>query len=237
VFVTGSAKASEDSAISVPPGLARLAVVTTPDQPAYLRIDQLELTQTFQNPGSPVISSDGGKNAIVWVLDSNAPRTAPLQGPGAPQPILYAFDALSLQLLWRSTPGSLAPSGKYNEPTVVGGMVFVGTDRIEAFGVGRKIAERLVSHVGAERNERHSAGAAEESKAEGAHLFASRCASCHESGQPGIPPPARLATLGVERIVSALAEGLMRDMAAGLSAAQMDAIAAYLAHAQDGSER
>jgi len=135
VFVTGSTKRSEDLSVSAPPGLARLKIVTTPGRPAYLRLDQLENTQTLQNPGSPIVTSHGGADAIVCVLDTNAARSAPLYGPTAPQPILYAFDALSLKLLWKSRPGVLFTSGKYNEPAVVNGVVFVGTDRIQAFGL------------------------------------------------------------------------------------------------------
>lgn len=135
LFVTGSAKQAEDSPVSVPPGLARVEIITRPGQPAYLEIDQLEQTQTFYNPGSPVVSSHGGKGAIVWVLDMGAPRTAALWGENAPRPVLYAFDALGLKLLWKSEPGALNTSGKYNEPTVARGVVFVGTDRIEAFGL------------------------------------------------------------------------------------------------------
>jgi outer membrane protein assembly factor BamB len=123
----------------VPPGLARLEIVTTPGQPAYLQVDQLEQTHTLHNPGSPIVTSNGGNDAIVWVLDTNAKKSAPLHGPDSPQPVLYAFDALSFRLLWKSEPAALSTSGKYNEPTVVRGTVFVGTDRIQAFGVrGRR---------------------------------------------------------------------------------------------------
>jgi hypothetical protein len=136
VYITGSRKRGEDFSVSTPPGLAKLRIVTSPGQPAYLHIDQLEQTQTFQNPGSPIVtSSRGGKEAIVWVLDMNAPEQSTLYGPHAPQPILYAFDAMNLKLLWKSLPGILFPSGKYNEPTVANGAVFVGTDRIQAFGL------------------------------------------------------------------------------------------------------
>jgi len=136
VYITGSSKRGEDFSVSTPPGLAKLKIVTSPGQPAYLHIDELEQTQTFQNPGSPVVtSSRGGKDAIVWVLDANAPKSSPLYGTHAPQPILYAFDAMNLKLLWKSLPGVLLPSGKYNEPAVVNGTVFVGTDRVQAFGL------------------------------------------------------------------------------------------------------
>jgi hypothetical protein len=135
LYVTGSSKQEDGSSVSTPPGLVRVKIVTSPGQSAYLHIDQRELTQTFQNPGSPIVTSSGGKNAIVWVLDINTPRSATLYGTHAPQPILYAFDALSLKLIWKSDPGDLFPSGKYNEPTVVNGVVYVGTDRIQAFGL------------------------------------------------------------------------------------------------------
>jgi hypothetical protein len=136
VYITGTSKGGADFSVSAPPSLAKLKIVTSPGQPAYFRIDQLEQTQIFQNPGSPVVTSGpGGKNAIVWVLDTNAPKSSPLYGSYAPQPILYAFDAMNLELLWKSSPGVLLPSGKYNEPTVVNGAVFVGTDRVQAFGL------------------------------------------------------------------------------------------------------
>ncbi len=136
VYISGSSKRGGDFSVSTPPGLAKLKIVTSPGQPAYLHIDQLEQTQTFQNPGSPIVtSSRGGKDAIVWVLDMNAPKSSTLYGTHAPQPILYAFDAINLKLLWKSLPGVLLPSGKYNEPAVVNGAVFVGTDRVQAFGL------------------------------------------------------------------------------------------------------
>jgi len=134
LFVTGTTRQQEGSAVAVPPGLARLRVITEPGKPAYLRVDQLETTVTMENPGSPVVTSNASKDAIVWVLDENAPRRAKLIGPNAPHPVLYAFDALTLKLLWRSADGELETSGKYNEPATARGTVFVGTDRVVAFG-------------------------------------------------------------------------------------------------------
>jgi hypothetical protein len=134
LFVTGSSKRSTLSGVSIPPGIAKLEIVKSARDAAYLCTSVLESTQTFQNPGSPIVSSDGSDSAIVWVLDANAPRTAVLYGPHAPQPVLYAFDAQYLHPLWKSDPGVLFPSGKYNEPTVVNGKVYVGTDRLQVFG-------------------------------------------------------------------------------------------------------
>jgi hypothetical protein len=135
LFVTGSTKAAADSTVSVPPSLARLRIVTHPGRSAYLAVDQVERDSILENPGSPIVTSHRSRSAIMWVLDENAPRTRPLNGNESPQPVLYAFDALSLKLLWRSEPGALHSSGKYNEPTIARGTVFVGTDRIQAFGL------------------------------------------------------------------------------------------------------
>lgn len=133
IFVTGNTKKEAASTTNVAPSLARLKIMSAPGRSAWLAVDQLERTLVFENPGSPVVTSNGSRDAVVWVLDPNARRSALLVGDGAPQPVLYALDALTLKLLWKSEPGQLHPSGKYNEPTFARGTVFVGTDRIQAF--------------------------------------------------------------------------------------------------------
>jgi hypothetical protein len=112
-----------------------LKIVTSPGAPAYLTVDQYENTLAFLTPGSPIVTSNGSSNAIVWLLVANVTRSQSLVGPGVPQPILYAFDASTLQLLFTSTTGQLNVGGKYNTPAVARGVVFVGTDRIQAFGL------------------------------------------------------------------------------------------------------
>jgi len=138
IYVSGASKTGEFFNTSAPPGLARVAVVTSPDAPAHLKVDKLETTTTFKNAGSPVISSNGGKDAIVWMVDQNAARTVNIFGAGATQPILYAFDAVTLKTIWKTEPGVLHPTGNYSEPTVADGLVLVGTDRLQAFGVQGK---------------------------------------------------------------------------------------------------
>jgi len=238
LFVTGSAKSGANLTVSVPPGLARLEIVTSPATPAYLRVDQLEQTQTFQNPGSPVVTSDGSRDPIVWILDANAPRTAPLYGETIPQPILYAFDALDLKLLWKSAPGQLATSGKYNEPTIVRGTVFVGTDRIEAFALNAPPVSQQAPEPSpavtpaapdaAKDTTDAKEPAADTEREEGVRLYEQRCAMCHDSGQAGIPTRAHLATLSLKKIVFTLQYGAMQNQAFGLSAAQLHALAQYL---------
>lgn len=135
LFVTGNTKKDAASTANVAPSLARLKVMTTRGRPAWLAVEQLEKTLALENPGSPIVTSNGSRDAVVWVLDPNARRSALLVGDEAPQPVLYAFDAMTLRLLWRSAPGQLRASGKYNQPAIARGTVFVGTDRIQAFGM------------------------------------------------------------------------------------------------------
>jgi hypothetical protein len=135
LFVSGATKAAVDSSTPVPPSLARLKVVTPAGAPAYLAIDATERTLAFINPGSTVVSSSGADGAVVWVLDENAQRVTSLADPAAPHPILYAVDARTMTPLWRSAPRELAVGGKYSTPLVARGLVIVGTDRLQAFGL------------------------------------------------------------------------------------------------------
>jgi mono/diheme cytochrome c family protein len=231
VFVTGSAKTGPKLDVSTPPGLARLEIVTAQGRPAFLKIDQLEGTQTFHNPGSPVVTSNGGRDAIIWVLDSNAPRTTPLVGPNAPRPVLYAFDALTFELLWKSAPGELATSGKYNEATVVRGLAIVGTDRIQAFGrqtvppSARPVFPPVFAAAAVSAPKRVvDLALAQVGKA----VFDVRCVVCHNSGQPGIPPVATISRLDSVKVVETLRNGIMKPQATGLTERDFGAIAAYL---------
>lgn len=133
LFVSGSTKEAVGVARNVPPSLARLRVVLTPGAPAWLAVDGTNMSSTFINPGAPVVSSHGPDDAIVWVLDENTLRTASLQEPGTPRPILYAMDAATTGTLWQST--DLEVGGKYSTAVVAHGTVIVGTDRLRAFGL------------------------------------------------------------------------------------------------------
>ncbi|MDA0196672.1 MAG: hypothetical protein O2887_18470 [Bacteroidetes bacterium] len=233
VFVTGSAKTGEKVDISIPPGLARLEIVTAPGQPAYLRVDQLEVTQTFHNPGSPIVTSSGGRDAIVWVLDTNAPRTTPLRGRNAPHPVLYAFDALTFKLLWKSAPDELASTGKYNEPAIARGVVYVGTDRIQAFGL---LPSDQASHpIFPTPFKTYAEKAIVDPKIleAGRTILMERCISCHVSGQPGIPTLDIISKLEGSVIVDALMNGSMAPQAVGLSETDAQAIAAFLNEISD----
>lgn len=141
LFATGSTKAGAESTETIAPTFVRLAVMTGPGEPAYLAVDRKNMTEVFLNPGSPFVSSNGSRDAIVWVLDMNAMKSVSVWDKEAPpQPVLYALDAESLQVIWKSADGELPTSGKYNEPAVVNGQVIIGTDRIMVFGL-RKDSE------------------------------------------------------------------------------------------------
>jgi hypothetical protein len=102
-------------------------------------VEASQNTFGFLSPGSPWVTSDGPNNAIVWILVANVARGDSLADPNAPHPILYALDPETLQALWISTPSMLNVGGKYNAPAFGHGMVFVATDRIQAFGVNRGV--------------------------------------------------------------------------------------------------
>lgn len=223
LIVTGSSKAAPGSPISVAPSLARLAVETSPTP--HLRVAQAEPELIFHNPGSPIVSSKpDGRDAIAWVLDENARRSAPLAGANAPAPVLYAVDAITLRQLWQSVPGELGTSGKYNEPIVVRGQVIVGTDRIQAFGLGGTRAKlRVAPDIGI-RPEPVDDGR----QVDGAAIYRQRCAACHDAPQGSIPPRAWIAKRGRAAITEALTRGAMQVQAAGLTRREIEAVAEYL---------
>jgi mono/diheme cytochrome c family protein len=241
-FVTGSAKAGEDSGVSIAPSLVRLELVAARGRQAYPRIDAAQPELVFQNPGSPVVSSRGKRDGIVWVLDVNKPRSASLYGPDAPAPVLYAVDAHSLALLWRSPPGQLYPGGKYNDVVIARGRVFVGTDRIQAFGLRDRSAPRAGASTGAgagasasgrRATERTPGSALVSDDAlrgiDAAALYAARCGACHDQQRADVPARAQLAARTPEFIIDKMAFGSMQAQALGLDDAQLVALARWLA--------
>ncbi len=134
LFYAGTTKDPADTRIAIAPGLVRVRLTRPADAPPYLQVDKAS-DFVLQNPGPPIVSSNGGADGIVWVFDENARRSVPLVGPGAPEPVLYAVDARTLDILWKTKEGELSASGKYNSPTIAKGKVFIGTDRVVAFGM------------------------------------------------------------------------------------------------------
>jgi mono/diheme cytochrome c family protein len=227
VFVTGAAKTGPDLQDSAPPSIAKLQIMTARSKPAFLRVTHLEKTQALQNASSPIVTSNGAHDAIVWVFDTNGKRSAPLYGPDAPLAVLYAFDATNLKLLWKSASGQLATTGKYNEPTVLNGVAYVGTDRIQAFGLRPQPGARFTTAPRLASPGAHNV-ASSQPPTTGRDLFAQRCAECHANAGSDAPQQAMLARLSLKDIVDALVQGPMRPQARGLTRQQIEAIAAYL---------
>ena len=228
IVVTGNTRAAPGSIVPVPPSVVRLEVVRSGSAPPYVEVAREQTSLVLQNPGSPVVTSDGTRDALIWILDENAGRSASLAGPDAPRPVLYALDAATLAVLWRSAPDALFTSGKYNEPGFGGGRVYVGTDRIQAFGSGRRdvAATRVVGLEAAATPTEVPPDASPSLDAPA--LYRTRCASCHDHPEGNVPPRALIASRSHERIVDALARGVMRPFAQGLSSEQIDRLARYL---------
>lgn len=240
IFATGNTKVAEDSAVDGGPGLARLEITSNETTAPFLRIDAAPRDLIFRNPGVPFVSSNGARDAIVWVMDVNAPRSALLYGTEAPRPILYAIDATTLEILWRSSPGQLHPSGKYNEPIVARSTVLVGTDRIQAFGLRpaqknfrvRSAAPSATPNSTASIRSATSGNSTRESTGDidAAALYQLHCAACHELERVDIPHRRRLEKLETAFIREKLTLGSMQSAARALSDPQIAALAEWIAN-------
>jgi len=90
---------------------------------------------TFDYPGTtPGISSDEGKNAIVWALETGGYQSG---GPA----VLYAYDATNLahELYSSAKDGSSqhgGPAVKFTTPTIAHGRVYFGTENsLDVYGL------------------------------------------------------------------------------------------------------
>src|SRR5580704_4872319 len=73
------------------------------------------------------------------------------------------------------------------------------------------------------------APAADAAHAEGAALYAARCAACHDHASGRVPPKVLISiTRSAEDVIDTLTLGVMRAQATGLSAAQIKTLAVYL---------
>jgi len=132
VYVTGNETGPNGEAGAVglkiepesPGGRARLKVAWT-------------LKHELHQPGAPAVSSNGQKDAIVWVIESNKD-----DGEMGPPGVLYAFNALTGKTLYHSnedpTRDLLEDARKFSCPTVANGRVFVGTHGVVCYGLLRE---------------------------------------------------------------------------------------------------
>jgi len=145
LFYTGATKSLVDLTTPIPPCVARIKINTpAPGLPAFFTIDATENTLTFKSPGTPVVTSNGSSNPIVWVVEPNVYRGDSLAGNS--RPTLYAVDGTTMQVLYTSPAGTFTGAGgKYYHPIVSRGTVFVGVDRITAFGLSSSTAITLTT--------------------------------------------------------------------------------------------
>jgi hypothetical protein len=134
VMWAGSSKAAVGSSIPVAPSMFLTKVVASPGQAAFLQVVG-QNTLVMSLAGANMITADGTSHPIDWILDAGVQRTDALTSFANGAPTLYAFDALTLQPLWSSPYQQLDMGAKYNTIAAARGVLFVGTDRIQAFGL------------------------------------------------------------------------------------------------------
>jgi hypothetical protein len=134
VIFAGSSKAGVGSSTPVAPSLILTKVMHSPGQPAYLQIVASN-TAVMSNPGSNMITGNGTANEIDWIVDAGMQRTDSLTSFSTGAPTLYAYNALTMQPVWSSAYQEVGLGGKYNSVAVARGNLFVGTHRIQAFGL------------------------------------------------------------------------------------------------------
>ena len=135
IIWAGATKAGVGSSTPVAPSLIETEIVHSAGQPAYLQI-VAQNTAVMSNPGSNLITGNGTSNEIDWVVDEGQQRTDGTTSFSDGSSVLYAYNALTLQPLWNSAYEELdVPDGKYNSIAVARGDVYVGTNRIQAFGL------------------------------------------------------------------------------------------------------
>ena len=136
IIWAGATKAGVGSSTPIAPSLIETEVVHSAGQPAYLQI-VAQNTAVMSNPGSNLITGNGTSDEIDWIVDEGQQRTDGTTSYSDGSPVLYAYNALNLQQpLWSSAYEELdVPGGKYNSIAVSRGDVYVGTNRIQAFGL------------------------------------------------------------------------------------------------------
>jgi hypothetical protein len=139
VYVTGNTKAPTGpggALLDSPPDVFRLKINVSPGQPAYLTPDAEETTLALLNPSSPVVTSDGSTNPMLWVIDAESSLAEMTKdGVNIAHPILYAIDGTTMNVLWHTGVDELGQGAKFITPAINEGQVFVATDRVLAYGL------------------------------------------------------------------------------------------------------
>src|SRR5690349_20154212 len=96
--------------------------------------------------------------------------------------------------------------------------------------IGIWIAGLLLLAVGVSMGQQNPA-----TSVEGAALYTERCAVCHDDPQDRVPPLFLIRRRAAEDVIQTLSTGVMKQQAAGLSAAQIRALAIHLTGKQPGT--
>ncbi len=107
IIWAGATKAGVGSSTPVAPSLIETEVVHSAGQPAYLQI-VAQNTAVMSNPGANLITGNGTSNEIDWIVDEGEQRTDGTTSYSDGSPVLYAYNALTLQPLWSSAYEELA---------------------------------------------------------------------------------------------------------------------------------
>jgi len=136
IVATGCSKASDSDTTCIAPNVVLLQIVTPSGAPAYLQVTASQTSTAMVDADSPIITSNGSSNPIIWVLDTNLPRSS---NPWTEtvHPVLYAINAMdpNLAIIYQTPTNLLDLGGKFDSPSSGDGMIFVGSDRIQAFGL------------------------------------------------------------------------------------------------------
>lgn len=100
-------------------------------------------SHSFPFPGAtPVVSSSGNSNGIVWVVDASCWGAPSPCGANALPATLYAYDATNLSReLWNSSQAAslrdqAGNAVKFSVPTVANGKVYIGTrSEVDVYGL------------------------------------------------------------------------------------------------------
>src|SRR6266852_3590842 len=87
-------------------------------------------------PGTPFVSSNGVKDAVVWVVESNR-----FEDDDGGDSMLHAWNAVTGELLYsspRTAAQNLGDGRKFSSIAVVKGKVLVGAASIACYGLKRE---------------------------------------------------------------------------------------------------
>ncbi len=136
IVATGCSKSSVSSTTCIAPNVVLLQIVTPSGAPAYLQVAASQTSTAMVDADSAIITSNGSSNPVIWILDTNLPRSS---NPWTEtvHPVLYALNAMdsNLAVIYQTPTNLLDLGGKFDSPSSGDGMIFVGTDRIQAFGI------------------------------------------------------------------------------------------------------